>query len=175
MDLAAAAGLRASMTGPVLPIRNLLFVCTGNICRSPMAEWLLRKLLEDRPIIEVQVRSAGFIALPGNTATHLAMVVAKEHGVDLERHQAQPLASSLIREADLILVMEPEHRRELLYHRPEAASKVFLLRHFAPSGGRDRAIADPYGRDLEAYRSCFQEIRECVEALFDWLSGVRCG
>jgi len=163
------------MTGPVLPIRNLLFVCTGNICRSPMAEWLLRKLLEDRPIIEVQVRSAGFIALPGNTATHLAMVVAKEHGVDLERHQAQPLASSLIREADLILVMEPEHRRELLYHRPEAASKVFLLRHFAPSGDRDRAIADPYGRDLEAYRSCFQEIRECVEALFDWLSGVRCG
>jgi protein-tyrosine phosphatase len=140
-----------------------------------MAEWLLRKLLEDRPIIEVQVRSAGFIALPGNTATHLAMVVAKEHGVGLERHQAQPLASSLIREADLILVMEPEHRRELLYHRPEAASKVFLLRHFAPSGGRDRAIADPYGRDLEAYRSCFQEIRECVEALYDWLSGVRCG
>jgi protein-tyrosine-phosphatase len=140
-----------------------------------MAEWLLRKLLEDRPILEVQVRSAGFIALPGNTATHLAMVVAKEHGVDLSQHRAQPLTSSHMRDADLILVMEPEHLRELLYHRSEVASKVFLLRHFAPSGDRDRAIADPYGRDVDAYRSCFQEIKECVEVLFDWLSGVRCG
>jgi len=140
-----------------------------------MAEWLLRKLLEDRPILEVQVRSAGFIALPGNTATHLAMVVAKEHGVDLDRHRAQPLTSALIRDADLILVMEPGHRRELLHHRPDAASKVFLLRHFAPHGDRDHAIADPYGMDVEAYRLCFQEIRGCVESLFDWLSGVRCG
>jgi protein arginine phosphatase len=140
-----------------------------------MAEWLLRKLLEDRPILEVQVRSAGFIALPGNPATHVAMVVAKEHGIDLSQHRAQPLTSSLIRDADLILVMEPEHRRELLYHRSEAAAKVFLLRHFAPSGDRDREIADPYGMDMEAYRLCFQEIRECVESLFHWLSGVRCG
>ena len=140
-----------------------------------MAEWLLRKLVEARPILEVQVRSAGFIALPGNPATHIAMVVAKEHGIDLSQHRAQPLTSSLIRDADLILVMEPEHRRELLYHRSEAASKVFLLRHFAPSGDRDREIADPYGMDMEAYRSCFQEIRECVESLFHWLSGVRCG
>jgi len=140
-----------------------------------MAEWLLRKLLADRPFLEFQVRSAGFIALPGNTATHLAMVAAQEQEVDLSQHRARPLTSSLIRDADLILVMEPEHRRELLYHRPEAASKVFLLRHFAPSGDRDRAIADPYGMDMEAYRLCFQEIRECVESLFDWLSGVRCG
>jgi len=140
-----------------------------------MAEWLLRKLLENRPIPEVQVRSAGFIALPGNPATQLAMAAAKEQGVDLSQHRAQPLTSGLIQDAGLILVMEPAHRRELLYHRPEAAAKVFLLRHFAPSGDRDRAIADPYGMDMEAYRLCFQEIRECVESLFDWLSGVRCG
>jgi protein-tyrosine phosphatase len=140
-----------------------------------MAEWLLRKLLEDCPIPEVQVRSAGFIALPGNTATDLAMMVAKEQGVDLSQHRAQPLTSGLIRDADLILVMEPEHRRELLYHRSEAASKIFLLRYFAPSGDRDRAIADPYGMDMETYRLCFEEIRECVESLFHWLSGVRSG
>jgi protein-tyrosine-phosphatase len=140
-----------------------------------MAEWLLRKLVEDCHLPEVHIRSAGFVAVPGNTATHLATMVAKEHGVDLSQHRAQPLGLSLIREADLILVMEPGHRWELLYHRPEAAPKVFLLRHFAPSGDRDRAIADPYGRDVEAYRSCFQEIRECVESLFAWLSGVRCG
>ena len=140
-----------------------------------MAEWLLRKLLEDCPIPEVQVRSAGFIALPGNTATDLAMMVAKEQGVDLSQHRAQPLTSSLVREADLILVMEPGHRWELLYHRSEAASKIFLLTHFAPSGDRDRGIADPYGMDIEAYRLCFREIRECVESLFAWLSGVRCG
>jgi protein-tyrosine-phosphatase len=140
-----------------------------------MAEWLLRKLLQDRPIPGVQVHSAGFIALPGNTATDLALLVAKEQGVDLSQHRAQPLTSSLIREADLILVMEPGHRWELLYHRSEAASKIFLLTHFAPSGDRDRGIADPYGMDIEAYRLCFREIRECVESLFAWLSGVRCG
>lgn len=159
------------MTGLTSPIRSLLFVCTGNICRSPMAEWLFRKLLQDRPLPEVHVRSAGFIALPGNPATHLATVVAGEHGVDLTQHRAQPLTSSLIREADLILVMEPGHRWELLYHRPEAAPKVFLLCHFAPCGDRDRAIADPYGMDAEAYRFCFQQVRECVEALYDWLFG----
>lgn len=163
------------MSDPIPSIRNLLFVCTGNICRSPMAEWLLRKLLQDRPIPGVQVQSAGFIALPGNTATNLAMLVAKEHGVDLSQHRAQPLSASLIRDADLILVMEPGHRWELLYQRPDAASKIFLLRHFAPSGDRDREIADPYGMDMEAYRLSFQEIRECVESLFDWLSGVGCG
>lgn len=158
------------MTDAVPAIRNLLFVCTGNICRSPMAEGLLRKRLQERRPLDVQVRSAGFIAVPGNPATDLATVVAKEHGVDLSRHRAQPLTSSLIREADLILVMEPGHRWELLHHHREIASKVFLLRHFARSGDHHRAIADPYGLDLEAYRVCFEEIRECVESFWEWLT-----
>jgi protein-tyrosine-phosphatase len=159
------------MSGAVPAIRNLLFVCTGNICRSPMAEGLFRRLLRERRLPDVvQVRSAGFIAVPGNPATHLAALVAKEYGVDLSQHRAQPLTSSLIREADLILVMEPGHRWELLHHHQEIASKVFLLRHFARSGNHHRAIADPYGLDLETYRSCFEEIRECVESLWEWLS-----
>ncbi len=158
------------MSGAVPAVRNVLFVCTGNICRSPMAEGLLRRLLQERPLRAIQVSSAGFIAVPGNPATHLAALVAKEHGVDLSQHRAQPLTSSLIREADLILVMEPGHRWELLQHHREIASKVFLLRHFARSGDHHRAIADPYGLDLQAYRSCFEEIRECVESLREWLT-----
>ena len=135
-----------------------------------MAEGLLRKLLAERPLPDVRVHSAGFIAMPGNPASHLAVLVAKEHGVDLSRHCAQPLTSSLIQEADLILVMEPQHRWELLRHHREIASKVFLLRHFARSGDHHRAIADPYGLDLKAYRLCFEEIRECVESLWEWLT-----
>jgi len=158
------------MTDAVPAIRNLLFVCTGNICRSPMAEGLLRKLLQERRLLDVQVRSAGFIAVPENPASNLAVLVAKEHGVDLSGHRAQPLTSLLIREADLILVMEPEHRWELLRHHREVASKVFLLRHFARSGDHHRAIADPYGPDIQAYRLCFEEIRECVESLWEWLT-----
>jgi protein-tyrosine phosphatase len=135
-----------------------------------MAEGLLRKLLQERPLPDVDVHSAGFIAVPGNPATHLAVLVAKEHGVDLSRHRAKPLTSPLIREADLILVMEPAHRWELLRRHREFASKVFLLRHFARSGDHHRAIADPYGLDIKPYRLCFEEIRECVESLWEWLT-----
>jgi protein-tyrosine-phosphatase len=158
------------MNGAVPAIRHLLFVCTGNICRSPMAEWLSRKFIRERRLPDFQVRSAGFIAVPGNPAAHLAALVAEEYGVDLSQHRAQPLTSSLIREADLILVMEPGHRWELLHRHREIASKVFLLRHFARSGDHHRAIADPYGLDMKAYRSCFEEIRECVESLWEWLT-----
>jgi protein-tyrosine-phosphatase len=150
-------------------IRNILFVCAGNICRSPMAEWQLKALLWENAITGMQVGSAGLIALPGNTASFNAVRVAKENSISLEEHKARPITAELIDNADLVLVMESHQGHELIADHPQVSEKILLLRHFARYGSRERGISDPYGRNLEAYRFCFEDIKECVESLHEWL------
>jgi protein-tyrosine phosphatase len=150
-------------------IRNILFVCAGNICRSPMAEWQLKALLRENPITGMQVGSAGLIALPDNAASFNAVRVARENSISLEEHRARLVNTELIDNADLVLVMESHQGHELIANHPQASEKIFLLRHFARYGSRERGISDPYGRNLEAYRFCFEDIKECVESLHEWL------
>lgn len=150
-------------------IRNILFVCAGNICRSPMAEWQFKALLRQDPISGIQVGSAGLIALPGNSASFSAVRVARENSISLEEHKARPITTEIIDDADLILVMESHQGHELIADYPQASEKILLLRHFARYGSRERGISDPYGRNLEAYRFCFDDIKECVESLHKWL------
>ena len=91
-------------------IRNILFVCTGNICRSPFAEGLLRKFVDQKGLKDVEVSSAGLLALPGNSATPLAQqAAAVEFGVDLSEHQAKSVTEELLNLCDLVLVMEKSH------------------------------------------------------------------
>jgi protein-tyrosine phosphatase len=150
-------------------IRNILFVCAGNICRSPMAEWQLKALLRENPIPGMQVGSAGLIALPDNAASFNAVRVARENSISLEEHRARLVNTELIDNADLVLVMESHQGHELIANHPQASEKILLLRHFARYGSRERGISDPYGRNLEAYRFCFEDIKECVESLHEWL------
>ena len=154
-------------------IRNILFVCAGNICRSPMAEWQLKALLWEKPIPGMQVGSAGLIALPGNPASLNAVRVARENSISLAEHTARPITTELIDNADMILVMESHQGHELIADHPQAAEKILLLRHFARYGSRERGISDPYGGNLEAYRFCFEDIKECVESLHEWLLEAR--
>ena len=154
-------------------IRNILFVCAGNICRSPMAEWQLKALLWKKPITGMQVGSAGLIALPGNAASFNAVRVAKENSISMAEHKARPITAELIDNADLVLVMESHQGHELIADHPQASEKILLLRHFARYGSRERGISDPYGRNLEAYRFCFEDIKECVESLHEWLLEAR--
>ena len=151
-------------------IQNILFVCAGNICRSPMAEWQLKTLLWEKPISGIQAGSAGLIALPGNSASFNAVRIARENSISLEEHKARLITAELIDSADLVLVMESHQGHELIADHPQAAEKILLLRHFARYGSRERGISDPYGRNLEAYRFCFEDIKECVESLYDWLA-----
>ena len=138
-----------------------------------MAEWQLKALLWEKPIPGMEVGSAGLIALPGNSASLNAVRVAKENSISLAEHKARPITTELIDNADLVLVMESHQGHELIATHPQVSEKILLLRHFARYGSRERGISDPYGRNLEAYRFCFEDIKECVESLHEWLFEAR--
>ena len=152
-------------------IEHVLFVCTGNICRSPFAEGLFNRMVAQRGLKGVTADSAGLLALPDNSASYLAQRVASEHGVDLAEHRAKPVSEGLVASSDLILVMEKSQEDALLAAFPRAAGKVLLLRHFARHGSRRRGIADPYGLQYEAYRFCFLDILDSVSGLTEYLCG----
>ena len=149
-------------------IKYILFVCTGNICRSPFAEGLLKKLVQKKGLDDIVIDSAGLLALPGNSASGLAQKVAAEYDVDLSGHIAKSVKEDIVDGSDLILVMENSHAKDLLDAFPEAKDKVFLIRRFARFGSRDRWIADPYGLNYEAYRFCFLDIQDCVSGLAEY-------
>ena len=119
------------MTVSPANIRNILFVCAGNICRSPMAEWQLKALLWEKPITGMQVGSAGLIDLPGNAPSCIAVRVARENSISMAEHKARPITAELIDNAVLVLVMESHQGHELISDHPPASEKILLLRHFA--------------------------------------------
>lgn len=151
------------------PIKHILFVCTGNICRSPFAEGLLRKLAQENGLDNIVADSAGLLALSGNSATGLAQKVAAEYDVDLSRHVAKSAKEDIVNKSDLILVMENSHLKNLLDAFSEAEGKVFLIRRFAHFGSKDRGVADPYGLNYDAYRFCFLDIQDSVSGLVKYL------
>jgi protein-tyrosine-phosphatase len=142
--------------------KKVLFVCTGNVCRSPMAEGIFRKMLEERGLAgAVDVDSAGTWALEGRPPTPLAVDAVAAMGVDIGDHRARTVTAEDLQEADLVLVMEEAHRRSLFYLAPELSHKVFLLSEMA---GEHEEIADPYGtNDPENYVFTARKIRDYLE------------
>jgi len=149
---------------------NILFVCTGNICRSPFAHAFMTKLVHQKQLRDIIVESAGLLALPGNSATHMAQRVAEDFGVDLAEHKAKSVSKELVAWSSLILVMEKSQQDTLLTDFPEAEGKTQLIRHFARFGSKRRGIADPYGLKYDAYRFCFLDIEDAVLGLIDFLT-----
>jgi protein-tyrosine-phosphatase len=142
------------------PPKNILTVCTGNICRSPMAEGIFRQLLAGTP--GVSVSSAGTHALIGNPAADFAIIAASERGIDISGHRARMIGEEIIGGSSSILCMELSHVEWVLEIDPSAITKTFNLAEFAGSGKKVKKIADPYGCSLREYRSCFADIDSCI-------------
>lgn len=155
--------------------RRIVFVCTGNTCRSPLAEAICKRRLADRlgcavdelPARGYVVTSAGLAAAAGMPAAAEAVAVVRARGGDLERHRSQPLTPELARQADHLLVMTVGHARALAAAWPEEAARAELL---SPAG---EDVADPIGAPLEVYEACARELEYYIEAFLGRiLSGV---
>ena len=138
----------------------IMFVCTGNTCRSPMAEGALRVLLEKERPGQYEVISTGTSASAGFPATENAVEASKLWKSDISEHESQPLTEELIDRADLILAMTPNHYRQLMTINPDAQSKYFLLRNFPDPDPFGVAIDDPIGQPMDYYKNTFLEIAE---------------
>ncbi|HMI47431.1 MAG TPA: low molecular weight protein arginine phosphatase [Gemmatimonadaceae bacterium] len=143
---------------------NILFVCSGNTCRSPMAEALARKIAKRRGIEDLNVSSAGTNAWDNIPATDEALLVGMERDIDLTGHRARKLSPAIVSEADLIFVMTPGHLEQV--KQLGGRGKVHVIDEYA-SGTANQGITDPYGGDLEAYRNTADVLERELEKLFD--------
>lgn len=172
---AVASAWRRAGRKPVLPprIKSLVFVCHGNIMRSPVSEAILKKQLEERGIANVNVASAGMHALNGRSADPRSLKVAPEFGVTVSQHRAQLLTQALIDAYDLVIVMDIQNAAEFLIRYPDAGGKLFMLRQFSEqSRGAGRDIPDPYPGDEDYMRQCCRMLNECIAGLTDELAAA---
>lgn len=142
---------------------TILFVCTGNTCRSPMAEGALRNLLEEERPGNFEVVSAGTMGASGFPATLYAVEAAKIRDADISNHGSQPLTAQLIDSVDLIFGMTAGHVAEVVRLVGDAGDKTYLFKNFPESNHHGEGVDDPIGQSLERYNETFLEIHEFLD------------
>jgi protein-tyrosine phosphatase len=150
-------------------IRSVLFVCKGNICRSPFAAVYCEAKLKEGGS-HIKVRSAGLETTAGKEAHPLASIAAQQHDLSLQAHVTTPLTRELVNQATLILVMEQLHYATLLQLYPEAKGKVFRLGYFSSTLAID--IVDPYDGTLKDFNACYRVIRQSCDHLLKYLGDM---
>jgi protein-tyrosine phosphatase len=144
---------------------NILFVCTGNTCRSAMAEGIFRDMLKNKNINNINVSSAGISAFEGDRANDKAAEALMENNIDISGHKARQLTADMIKNSDLILTMTKSHKMMILNAFPDEKNKTFTLKEYAMAvsgentDGKNLDIADPFGMDYNVYKKCMLEIK----------------
>jgi protein-tyrosine-phosphatase len=149
---------------------TILFVCTGNTCRSPMAQALMEKKVQERfghlavdGVIPIVVKSAGVSAFGDDPASHGAQQAIRKFGISLDSHHSSQLNSELVEQSDIILAMGNRHRHVIISQWPSLASKVNLI---SPDGGE---ISDPFGGPVEVYEQCARQLDQHTSYWLDQL------
>jgi protein-tyrosine-phosphatase len=162
--------MRASQSPSALTDRTrlVLIVCTGNICRSPMAEGMLAALLPAEGLTGWTVQSRGLHAVVGAPATDDAVRALAEIGVDIRAHRGRLLTRQDARSADLVLTLEQWHRDSIRALVPDQEDRIQMLTHYQMDR-RDEDIDDPYGQSNSFYKACRDEIRRAVKSVVEHL------
>lgn len=152
-------------------MKHIIFVCTGNSCRSPMAEGFLKRIAQERSQLDITVSSAGISAMNGYPASAEAVQVMRELGIDISSHRSRTITTSVLEDASVVVAMASNHMEALVNLNPAMVGKMYLLTDFESEAqsGSGKGITDPIGMSVEGYRKVRDEIKELVTKLAERL------
>ena len=148
--------------------KTVIFVCYGNICRSPIAEGIFRQKLGTGGMAGDNVVLSSGISAGNGPAHHFSISASGDLGVDISRHKAKQFTKTMAKSSDFIFTMDEYVKDVILDDFPEVTGKVYTLKEFAyGKGARDLDVEDPYGRPFESFQECAEDISETIEVLWD--------
>ena len=145
---------------------KIMFICTGNICRSAMAHKIAEKKVKEQNK-NIQVYSCGIWAQDGDIPTYEGRTVMQDYGIDLSTHRATNIKNSNIKDMDVILCATINHKLNVIAMYPELKNKVFTMKEYAGYPNNDLDIKDPWGYGLDVYKKCAKEIENCIEKILE--------